>query len=575
MRSLSFRLMFAIVIVGLVSFTIGCSSDEDEDEDTAPTAVPAVAPTAAPTLAPAAATPTETPKTPKVARLVFGLDLTTETNSPGRASATFSNTIPLRVMYEYLIGVNDKTGQYEPGLATDWTIGADGTSITFNLRSGVPFHGGYGTFSAADVLWTMEDMTAEDSIHPQKAIFDEVIGSVDILSDTQIRFNMNRPSPEAIDTFSALSSGGMEIQSKAHFDVNGTVPTIVDDPIAGTGPYHFKERTQSSFIRFERTPYDHWRIRPDFAEFEWRIIPENSTRLAALLTEEIHIADLPTDLRLDASAFGMVVVTGQVPTRRMFFSFECCYIDAETGQYVHPESPLLDVRVRKALNKAINRDELNEALFNGDGQTLILNHIKPTMPTWNDDWDRRYPEEYGFDPAAARALLAEAGYTSSNPLKTSVFVFSRFPGAEDVIEASAGYWMDIGVDVNLLTIEIAQYNEKRRAFEWDNHINILASSSNPLLGIRVYNSIAQPRIGFEDAALDVIFPEIRRTIDKSRQNELFRQWGDRAYELHPNIPLLFIPTEMAVNPDIVAGWSFPGNIGGSWTHIENIKAVLE
>ena len=197
------------------------------------------------------------------------------------------------------------------------------------------------------------------------------------------------------------------------------------------------------------------------------------------------------------------------------------------------------------------------------------------MPTWNADWDRRYQEEYGFDPAAGRSLLADAGYTSSNPLKTNVFVFSRFPGAEDVIEASAGYWTDIGVDVNLVTIEIAQYNEQRRAFEYDNHINILASSSNPLLGIRVYNSIVQPRIGFEDADLDAIFPQIRATIDKSRSNDLLRQWGDLAYGLHPNIPLLWIPTEITVNPEFVAGWSFSGNIGGSWTHIENVKAVLE
>ncbi len=478
-------------------------------------------------------------------------------------------------MYEYLIGANHETGQYEPGLATDWTIGGDGTSILFNLRSGVPFHGGNGTFSSADVLWTMEDMTTEDSIHPQKAIFDEVIGSVDVLSDTQIRFNLTRPSPEAIDTFSALSSGGMEIQSKAHFDVNGTVPTIVDDPVAGTGPYQFKERRQSSFIRFERTPYKHWRITPDFAEFEWRIIPENSTRLAALLAKEIHISDLPSDLQQEAKSSGMEVIQGNVPARRAFYSFECCYIDEATGQYMHPDSPLLDVRVRKALNKAINRDELNEAFFNGDGRTLILNHIQPTMPTWNADWDRRYQEEYGFDPAAGRSLLADAGYTSSNPLKTNVFVFSRFPGAEDVIEASAGYWTDIGVDVNLVTIEIAQYNEQRRAFEYDNHINILASSSNPLLGIRVYNSIVQPRIGFEDADLDAIFPQIRATIDKSRSNDLLRQWGDLAYGLHPNIPLLWIPTEITVNPEFVAGWSFSGNIGGSWTHIENVKAVLE
>ena len=67
---------------------------------------------------------------------------------------------------------------------------------------------------------------------------------------------------------------------------------------------------------------------------------------------------------------------------------------------------------------------MNKAFFAGKGEVMTLNAFHPTRPGWNPDWEKRYPNEYGFDPAKARALLAEAGYTASNPLNTTMFVHS-------------------------------------------------------------------------------------------------------------------------------------------------------
>ena len=80
----------------------------------------------------------------------------------------------------------------------------------------------------------------------------------------------------------------------------------------------------------------------------------------------------------------------------------------------------MDVRVRKALDKAINRDEMNKAFFAGKGEPMIVDHFHPSRAGWDPSWEQRFPEEYGYDPAKARALLAEAGYGPGKPLTTNI-----------------------------------------------------------------------------------------------------------------------------------------------------------
>jgi peptide/nickel transport system substrate-binding protein len=90
--------------------------------------------------------------------------------------------------------------------------------------------------------------------------------------------------------------GGFEIASLKNFEAAGEFPGLDDQAMAGTGPYQYDERSDGSYIRFKRVPYQHWRVTPDFEELELRFISEESTRLAALLAGEVHITPLATDL---------------------------------------------------------------------------------------------------------------------------------------------------------------------------------------------------------------------------------------------------------------------------------------
>lgn len=470
-------------------------------------------------------------------------------------------------MYDNLIEIEPTTGNMVPGLALSWRLEPNGSSWRFQLRNGVNFHKGWGTMTAQDVKWSFDNRTADDATNSGAATARRLVESIDIFNNHELVINLSQTDP----SFMTNNVTGWEVISHAHSQAVGYAPSLGDEAIAATGPYQFMERQEGQYIRYKRVPYDHWRVNPDFPEFEFRIIREESTRLAALLTGEVHMSEVAQDLHDQGLRSGMQVVGSQVPGQRIFAVWQCCYL--VDGTYNHPDSPLLDPLVRKALNKAVSREELNPAFFGGKGATMYHAHVYPTQPWFNQDWIERYPEEYGYDPAAAQALLAEAGYNEDNPLETFVTFSFRFAGSEDVAESIMGYWRNIGVDVQGVSIDPPKQRTQRRNREFDNHTYVINTSSNIFTAMNAYHSGSGARIGFEDAETSDIFATVRRTMAEDELLDLFQRWGNLVYDLHMDLPLFLMRAEIMVNPSVVADYTFPGTISGNWTHVEYIKSA--
>jgi peptide/nickel transport system substrate-binding protein len=268
------------------------------------------------------------------------------------------------------------------------------------------------------------------------------------------------------------------------------------------------------------------------------------------------------------------VFTGKVPGSRQFFNiigvFPVDWHDPSTG-FKHPDTPLMDVNVRKALSKAINRDELNKAFYGNKGKLLINNPFDPTRLGWNPDWEARFPAEYGYDPDAAKQLLADAGYNASNPLHTTMFIESRFSGGDDVCQAVAAYWRDIGVDVTERKIEAGESNTLAQQYQIDNAFEIVSSGSAQLIGMAYNSYLGYTGVEYPDT--DALVEQIYRTVDQTEQDKLWRQLGDRMYDRHMQMPLFWTPVEIVANPKAVSGYVFPGSAPGAYTHLENVKAA--
>lgn len=543
-------------------------------------AIPETAPVAEPTKAPEAMAMTD----PKVSRVVFGTNMPQENTSPPLGGGGISGFIALRPMYEYLVDITPDKGQFVPMLATEWSIEGN-DKIRYKLREGVPFHKDNGEFTAKDVVHTWEQVTREAADHGNSRLFRAATDHIEIVNDYEVLWHLTSPEAELFWIISQMSAGGMEIQSADHFaELSGGDPEFIPEfngeAVAGTGAYQFQSRSQAENIRFERVPYDHWQTRADFPEFEWRIINENSTRLAALLAKEIHITNLPADLQEQAEGQGMKSIAGRVKGLRTFMSFNCCYtVDASRefdAKYTHPDSPLLDDRVRKAINKAIDKDALNEAFFKDKAFPMYHTHLNENTLGWNDAWQTDYEDEYGFDPAAARSLLREAGYDSSNPLEFTTYSREHpvFAGGADLVDIAVGYWSDVGIKVNLEIYDPTRVGGMQRGGELTNHIVLEGSSSYPFVAQRIYNWTYSSRSSrYTSPLINVLGTKVRGLLDPEEQAKAWRDWGNEIYYRHGNVNLFWLPAEAIVNPDVVEDWVFPSNVTGTWTHIYNIKGV--
>ncbi len=533
---------------------------------------------------------TSAPVTPKTPRLVFAIGAPgTESSTPRDVSQL--DTWVTRPAYEYLIGVDkdgkdvlDKVSQ----LATEWAVEPDGKSYRFKLRKGVQFHYGKGEITADDVIFSWQHLIATDSLNNHSPRYRAQITDIEKVNDYEVVFRLRQPDLAFIWNVGE-TEGSFEILSKKDADSRPKFPpTLVDPPLAGTGPYFVKERKQGQYVRFERIAGQHYRKTADFPEFEWRFIPENSTRLAALLTREVQMAALPQEMIGQAEKGGMKAIKAVAAVGGQsfvhFYGPWAKPIDPTVTADPTATTPISDVRVRKALSKAINRNELNTAFLQGRG-TLIYNlTFHPSRPGWNPDWEKRFKDEYGYDPEAAKKLLADAGYGPGKALKHTMILsrsYGYYPELKDMAEAVANYWRLVGVDVTIDQPDPPLQTARTNRGEYTNHTVMVPTSVRQFFGIGIYAGGYQilNTAGLVSGKAGGDFTEpgefylnkLRPTIDPSKWDGLFRELGNMLYERHTEIPLFWLPVYAVVDPQVVAEYPFSGTLTGPFANVEYIR----
>ena len=627
MSAIRSRVRLIAIAAGLLSAllaAVACESFPPTATPVPPTATPAPGMTAAP----ATNTPTPEPAGPAVDRVVMAVAPPTEFSNLRRIPGQSSNWY-IRPHYEYLVGFEKTSGAYIPQLATEWGLEPDGHSWRFQLREGVQFHGGAGEFTAEDVRFSWLMNTLPDDVGSEANTLRRVVLDVEVVGPYEVVFRTTGPNADVFEVASEIQ-GGMEIASKADSfsRTSGTLagkptsewadteddpdtagdesrlrelagasdPAAGEPPLAGTAPYEIVEMDEQTGVVYRRVE-NHWRVAPEFPEFEFQFIPEASTRLAKLLAGEVHLSKLPEELSVRAEADGFVRFTAQVPAARYFLAWQGVYVPAgpslandRFGEWsgelaqkeypAYPNTPISNLKVRKALNKAIDREELNVAFFDGKGLTMHKNHYLPGNPQrvgWNPEWETRWEDEYGYDPGAARELLAQGlEELGIDELTTTIqlTVQPAVPSGVDVMQAIAIYWRDIGVEVIEQRVDPNEYRAKQREMRWDNHVVPIATSGAQLITVQVYGSSIIPvlYIGLQDPQAEAMIREAYRTNTPQDRDDILREVGDYYYDLHQDIPLFWLPNEVVADPDVVADFVFSGMVSGA--PVDNLEGLV-
>ena len=539
------------------------------------------------------ATPTPAP-TPavmeaKVAVLIFAIDpVSTESNTPWVLPSDTAN-LQLRPVMEPFIDIDAFTAKRIPGLAVELEmITPDAKNWRVKIRQGVQFHDGWGELTAEDLPHTLALMTnGNASANDTTLWIDKLGGPGEIVGNTietelwdntkvvdkyTVELNFLEPTANLEFIFTA-GLGATFAMSKAYFTAEG-LEGYEKRPI-GTGPWKFVDREPGQFMEFERVE-NHYRKTPDFKGFKYIWQREPSTRMAALLAGEVHMATLPRDLYGEPLARGMVVMESVVPAIENVASLGGFY--RPESPYFKPGIPFLDIRVREAVNRAINRDEIIAEIYKGQAETLIVQGYHPTLPGWNPQWAEMFEEKYGYDPERARELIAEAGYAPGEIKVTAIISdLPVSPEMGDVGEAIAIYLRDVGMDVEELDIEFGKYLADLRGGNIHMDItNLPAAYLPPDANITVFNLSIDlgGRIPFSETKfIDDKMTELKSTVPLDERAQILREMGDHKFEQYVEIPLVWMKGQLVVDPSIVKATHFPGGLNGLYTHMEYAEAV--
>src|SRR5437660_7462611 len=193
---------------------------------------------------------------------------------------------------ETLLDVDPKTGEYTARLAEKWQASPDYREWTFTLRKGVPFHYGYGQFTAKDVVHSHSLMMRPEATATLVGFWRQV-DEVKAVNDYQIVFRFKRPT--TVMPYAASRAGDLRIVSKAQWDKEG-LEGFEKRP-AGTGSYRYVGRQPGLSITFERGDNHYRREKPALKELEFRLARNVSTRLALILSGECQSAAPPPEPR--------------------------------------------------------------------------------------------------------------------------------------------------------------------------------------------------------------------------------------------------------------------------------------
>ncbi len=595
----AWRVVLFPVMIGLLSVVVACGGTTAEPAAApAATAVPAAPAQVAATAAP------ETTAMPAMADADSYLHLAVtplpqDTYLPWLA--TSSGHLPFRPMWENLTTISPETGVSVilPQLAREWDVSPDASEYTFRLQEGVELHHGWGEFTVKDVVLTI-DQQMSDPLAGCKAPLKRFMGydsmtemidagKMEVIDDYTFKMTLAQPQVDVADWwFNILVVPCAAVRSAAQYEAEGDA--MFESGPAGTGGYQYVNRELKEFTEYEAVPYEHWRVNPEFKRLRISTTPEDLTRLALLLTDEANMVDVPKVLHQQAIDEGMEIFESPLPTVGLTILPLGQYYVSEVNW--NPDTEPWNApgetgnKVREALNRAINREQIINELFKGRGEPMYNTIFHDTLEGWNPRWTDEFDAKYGYDPERAKELLDEAGFPGDNGQNRFFMEVyqSSLPGLPETIEVAqtvAQSFEDIGIDAKLVEVEFARAIDAFRD-RHDAHFILPVRQTlrqiNANARIYYYTGATSPDTGLpnggvlymESPLYDETYERLLVETDAAERHRLTMAMGDDIYDTYRTIPIVNIRSTLVVNPEEVLEYKF-GSLTGVFGHLEYAK----
>lgn len=497
------RLIFLLsLVIGIALFLSACSGDKEtsSDESKAPA--------------------DEGKETEQVLVYARGGDSTSldfASVSDGESSRVTKN------IYESLLDYDKDSFEIVPGLAHDWEVSEDGLTYTFFLEEGVKFHDGTD-FNAEAVKINFERWSDPDNEYGFKddgyiyplygAMFGgyqgddgHIIKEVNVKGDHEVEFVLNEPLGSFLQT---MAMHYFAITSPAALEEYGS--KINENPV-GTGPFKFVSWTKDDQIVLEKNEDYRKDGLPKLDKVIYKVIPDNAARLIALRSGEVDIID---DVNPDDAA--------GIESDDNLQLFERSENNVGYLGFNNQKEPLNNKQVRQAINHAIDKQSIIDALYAGYA-TQSKNLIPPNYLGHNDD-----VKGYEYDPEKAKELLAEAGYKDGFDIELWVMPVSRpyMPDPEKVSEIIQNNLGQVGINVKIVREEWAPYLEKTA--KGDQDLYLLGWSGTNGDPNYFFDSLlhsdsigGENRNFYENKEVDKLLDQARMSVDQEERAKFYKE----------------------------------------------------
>ncbi|AWE08729.1 ABC transporter substrate-binding protein [Lysinibacillus sp. 2017] len=414
-------------------------------------------------------------------------------------------------IFETLLNFNEEDTTVKAGLAKEWEVSEDGLTYTFHLQDGIKFHDGTD-FNAEAVVknFTRWSAGAEEDFAYYTSMFkaegQDIISSVEATDASTVVMTLTRPQAPFLKNIAMAAFG---IASPTAFEANPD--TFGDNPV-GTGPFKFVEWKRNDSITLVKNE-NYWQDGlPKLDKVIFRAIPDNSTRLNALVTGEIDLADgiNPSDAsQIEGNADLQLI---ERP------SMNVGYLGLTTNR-----APFDNKLVRQAVNYAIDKQSIVDAFFEGRAD-VAKNPMPSSVSGYNDDL-----VDYDYNPEKAKELLAQAGYDGKEIELWAMPVARPYmPDGQKIAEAIQKNLADVGMPSKIVTYEWATYIDKASKGEADAYL-LGWTGDNGDADNFLYALLDQDNIGannysyYSNDELHKLLITAQSEVDEEIRNDLYKQ----------------------------------------------------